>query len=235
MLLEVKKIVVYYNKALILRAVSLAVNNREIVALIGSNGAGKTTTLKSITGLVKIKSGSIIFENKEISSLLPYEIARIGITHVPDDRGLFPEMTVYENLEISAYLREDSEIGKDLEFVYQLFPRLKERSNQLAGTLSGGEQQMLAISKGIMSKPKILILDEPSVGLAPNIVDSIFQAIKQINRERRISILIAEQNAYMALSIADRAYVMENGIITLRGAGHDILANKYIKEAYLGI
>lgn len=235
-MLEVNNIVVYYDKALALKGVSIKVNKGEIVALIGANGAGKTTTLRAITGMVKVASGNIIFEGKHIENMPPYKIAMMGITHVPEGRGLFPQMTVMENLEMGAYLRKDPDgIKKDLEYVFSLFPVLKERRNQLAGTLSGGEQQMLAIAKGLMSNPRLLLLDEPSVGLAPKLVEQIFDAIREINKQRGLTILIAEQNAYMALITSDRAYVIENGTTTLSGNSNELLDNPHVKQAYLGL
>ncbi|MEM0235910.1 MAG: ABC transporter ATP-binding protein [Desulfurococcaceae archaeon] len=236
MLLEVNNIVVYYGKALALKGVSLGVNEGEIVALIGANGAGKTTTLRAITGMVKVASGKVIFKGNDITNLPSYKIALLGITHVPEDRGLFPDMTVMENLEMGAYLRRDTDsIKEDLEYVFSLFPRLKERKDQLAGTLSGGEQQMLALAKGLMARPKLLLLDEPSVGLAPYLVDQIFDAILEINKKRGVTILIAEQNAYMALQCSSRAYVIENGTVALSGPSKELMDNPYLKKSYLGL
>ncbi|MEM3740255.1 MAG: ABC transporter ATP-binding protein, partial [Candidatus Korarchaeum sp.] len=208
----------------------------EIVSLIGANGAGKTTTLRVISGILKPISGEVIMDGRNIIGMEPFQIASLGLVHVPEGRGLFPEMTVLENLEMGAYLRKDKDgIKRDLEFVYSLFPVLREREKQLAGTLSGGEQQMLAIAKGLMGAPKLLLLDEPSLGLSPIMVDRIFDAISQINRDRGIPILIAEQNAYMALSISHRAYVIENGSTVMEGSGRDLLGNDYVRKAYLGI
>ncbi len=235
-MLEVNNIVVYYEKALALKNISLKVERGEIVALIGSNGAGKTTTLRAISGMVKVHSGRIVFEGRDITNLPPYKIASLGIIHVPEGRGLFPYMSVIENLEMGAYLRRDSDsIKEDLEYVFSIFPRLKERRNQLAGTLSGGEQQMLAIAKGLMARPKLLLLDEPSVGLAPYLVDQIFDAITNINKEKGITILIAEQNAYMALQYSSRAYVIENGTVSLAGSSKELIDDPYVKKAYLGL
>ncbi|WP_342785342.1 ABC transporter ATP-binding protein [Thermofilum sp.] len=235
-MLEVNNIVVYYGKALALKGVSLGVNEGEIVALIGANGAGKTTTLRAITGMVKVASGKVIFKGNDITNLPSYKIALLGITHVPEDRGLFPDMTVMENLEMGAYLRRDTDsIKEDLEYVFSLFPRLKERKDQLAGTLSGGEQQMLALAKGLMARPKLLLLDEPSVGLAPYLVDQIFDAILEINKKRGVTILIAEQNAYMALQCSSRAYVIENGTVALSGPSKELMDNPYLKKSYLGL
>jgi len=236
LLLKVDKIKVFYDKALILKEVSLEAGHGEIIALIGPNGAGKTTTLKTIAGLLKTSSGAIYLENKRIDHDPPYVRASMGIILVPEGRGLFPKMSVEENLEMGAFLRKDvDEIRKDLEFVYSLFPVLRERRRQLAGTLSGGEQQMLAIAKGLMARPRILMLDEPSLGLAPKIVDHLIDAISQINREKKITILIAEQNVYAALSISERAYVLENGSIVMSGSSSELLENPVIKRSYLGL
>ncbi len=236
MLLKVDKIKVFYDKALILKEVSLEAGHGEIIALIGPNGAGKTTTLKTIAGLLKTSSGAIYLENKRIDHEPPYVRASMGIILVPEGRGLFPKMSVEENLEMGAFLRKDvDEIRKDMEFVYSLFPVLRERRRQLAGTLSGGEQQMLAIAKGLMARPRILMLDEPSLGLAPKIVDHLIDAISQINREKKITILIAEQNVYAALSISERAYVLENGSIVMSGSSLELLENPVIKRSYLGL
>ncbi|MCC6028609.1 MAG: ABC transporter ATP-binding protein [Candidatus Korarchaeum sp.] len=235
-MLEVKDVSASYGKALALKRVSLRVEKGEIVSLIGANGAGKTTTLRVISGLLRPNSGDVIMDGRSIVGKEPFQIASLGLIHVPEGRGLFPEMTVIENLEMGAFLRKDREsVKRDLEFVYSLFPILKERGKQLAGTLSGGEQQMLAIAKGLMGAPRILLLDEPSLGLSPIMVDRIFDAIQQINKERGISILIAEQNAYMALSVSHRAYVIENGTTVMEGTGRELLGNEHVKKAYLGI
>ncbi|MEM3480081.1 MAG: ABC transporter ATP-binding protein [Candidatus Korarchaeum sp.] len=235
-MLEVKNVSAAYGTALALKNVTLRVGRGEIVSLIGANGAGKTTTLRVISGILKPTSGEVIMDGRNIIGMEPFQIASLGLVHVPEGRGLFPEMTVLENLEMGAYLRKDKDgIKRDLEFVYSLFPVLREREKQLAGTLSGGEQQMLAIAKGLMGAPKLLLLDEPSLGLSPIMVDRIFDAISQINRDRGIPILIAEQNAYMALSISHRAYVIENGSTVMEGSGRDLLGNDYVRKAYLGI
>ncbi|MEM2542867.1 MAG: ABC transporter ATP-binding protein [Candidatus Korarchaeum sp.] len=235
-MLEVKNVSAAYGTALALKNVTLRVERGEIVSLIGANGAGKTTTLRVISGILKPISGEVIMDGRNIIGMEPFQIASLGLVHVPEGRGLFPEMTVLENLEMGAYLRKDKDgIKRDLEFVYSLFPVLREREKQLAGTLSGGEQQMLAIAKGLMGAPKLLLLDEPSLGLSPIMVDRIFDAISQINRDRGIPILIAEQNAYMALSISHRAYVIENGSTVMEGSGRDLLGNDYVRKAYLGI
>ncbi|MGC8890879.1 MAG: ABC transporter ATP-binding protein [bacterium] len=236
MLLEVGDISVYYGKALALNRVNLSVKNGEIVALIGPNGAGKTTTLRAISGVVNISSGHIIFNGRRIDGMPPYKIAEMGIAHVPEGRGLFPQMSVMENLEMGAFLRRDIDnVRSDLELVFNLFPILKERKDQLAGTLSGGEQQMLAIAKGLIANPKLLLLDEPSVGLAPKLVERIFDAIKEINKQKGLAILIAEQNAYMALLSSDRAYVMENGSTVINGSSKDLLDDPRVKQVYLGM
>ncbi|MEM2810582.1 MAG: ABC transporter ATP-binding protein [Candidatus Korarchaeum sp.] len=235
-MLEVKNVSAAYGTALALKNVTLRVGRGEIVSLIGANGAGKTTTLRVISGILKPISGEVIMDGRNIIGMEPFQIASLGLVHVPEGRGLFPEMTVLENLEMGAYLRKDKDgIKRDLEFVYSLFPVLREREKQLAGTLSGGEQQMLAIAKGLMGAPKLLLLDEPSLGLSPIMVDRIFDAISQINRDRGIPILIAEQNAYMALSISHRAYVIENGSTVMEGSGRDLLGNDYVSKAYVGI
>ncbi len=235
-MLKVDNVSAAYGKALALKEVSLKVEKGEIVSLIGANGAGKTTALRVISGMIRPLKGEVTFEGKSIVGLEPYQIASIGIIHVPEGRGLFPEMTVRENLEMGAFLRTDKDsISEDLEFVYSLFPVLKEREKQLAGTLSGGEQQMLAIGKGLMGNPKLLMLDEPSLGLAPMLVDKIFETIVQINKEKGTTILIAEQNAYMALTSAHRAYVIENGVTVMEGTGEELLGNEHVKKAYLGI
>lgn len=235
-MLEVKRVSAAYGTALALKDVSLDVRKGEIVSLIGANGAGKTTTLRVISGLLRPLKGEVVFDGRSIVGMEPYQIASLGLIHVPEGRGLFPEMTVIENLEMGAFLRKDREgMRRDLEFVYSIFPVLKERRKQLAGTLSGGEQQMLAIAKGLMGAPKMLLLDEPSLGLSPIMVDRIFDAIVQINKERGITILIAEQNAYMALSFSHRAYVIENGSTVMEGSGEDLLRNDHVRRAYLGI
>ena len=213
---------------------SLEVNEGEIVSLIGANGAGNSTSLRTISGLVKAKSGSITYNNEQLLGKPINAILAAGIAQVPEGRRVFPDMTVLENLKIGAYLRKDKEeIEKDIEWVYELFPRLKERNWQLAGTLSGGEQQMLAVGCGLMSRPKVLMMDEPSLGLAPLVVQGIFDIIREINRQG-VTILLIEQNANMALKIADLAYVLETGTITMSGTGAELLADEKVKEAYLG-
>lgn len=231
-ILEIRDLTVSYGGIEAVKGISLDVPEGEIVTLIGANGAGKSTTLKTIAGLVKSKTASIKFMGNEISGMTPDKIVTSGITLVPEGRRVFPNLTVKENLRIGAYLRKDS-LEADFEYVYGLFPRLKEREWQLAGTLSGGEQQMLAVARALMSKPKLIMMDEPSLGLAPLVVKSIFDIIKTIN-EQGITVLLIEQNANMALQAADTAYVLETGRITMTGAGSELLRDERIKEAYLG-
>lgn len=217
-----------------MKAVSLDVDEGSIVSLIGANGAGKTTTLKTISGLLRAKSGSIRFKGRDITACHAQDIVALGISQVPEGRRVFPSMSVQENLEMGAYLRKDKAgIAHDFEQVFQRFPRLKERRRQLAGTLSGGEQQMLAIGRALMARPQLLLLDEPSMGLAPLLVREIFEIIKAIN-ENGTTILLVEQNAHMALSIADYAYVLETGAVVLKGEARELLASDQVKQAYLG-
>lgn len=233
-MLKVNEIDVFYGAIQALFSVSLEVKKGEIVTLIGANGAGKSTLLKTISGLIRPRLGTILFEDIDITKKSSMEIVKLGISHVPEGRRVFPEMTVLENLELGAFLRKDKQaIKKDLELVFERFPRLYERKNQLAGTLSGGEQQMLAIGRALMSRPKLLLLDEPSMGLAPILVTEIFKIIKEINSQGT-TILLIEQNANMALSIADRAYVIETGRIVLTGNAKDVASNPEVKKAYLG-
>ncbi|WP_457569090.1 ABC transporter ATP-binding protein [Desulfurobacterium sp.] len=235
-MLEVRNINTFYGNIQALHNVSLKVNEGEIVTLIGANGAGKTTTLMSICGVVPPRSGEIIFNGEPIHGLPPHKIVAKGIVQVPEGRMIFPELTVMENLDMGAYLRKDKEgIKKDLEYIFELFPRLAERKNQLGGTLSGGEQQMLAISRALMARPKLLLLDEPSLGLAPLIIKQIFDIIVKINKEHKTTILLVEQNAHQALKIADRAYVMESGRITMEDKAENLLNNEKVKKAYLGL
>lgn len=229
---ELKDLKVNYGGIEAVRGISFSVPEGSIVTLIGANGAGKSTTLRTIAGLVKAHSGSISFDGDDITNKDPSYIVSKGITLVPEGRRIFPDLTVLENLKIGAYLRNDN-IGNDLDLVYKLFPRLKERSWQLGGTLSGGEQQMLAVGRALMSRPKLMMMDEPSLGLAPIVVKDIFRIIKEINNEG-VTILLIEQNANMALQIADMAYVMETGAITLSGKGKDLLLDENVKKAYLG-
>lgn len=233
-LLKVNNIDVFYGAIQALFSVSLEVNKGEIVTLIGANGAGKSTLLKTISGLIRPKSGAIYFEDIDITKRSSMEIVKAGISHVPEGRRVFPEMSVLENLELGAYMRKDNQqVKNDLNLVFEKFPRLYERKNQLAGTLSGGEQQMLAIGRALMARPKLLLLDEPSMGLAPILVNEIFKIIKEIN-DQGTTILLIEQNAHMALSIADRAYVIETGKIVLSGSAKEVASNADVKKAYLG-
>lgn len=231
-ILEIKDLVVSYGGIEAVKGISMEVPEGQIITLIGANGAGKSTTLKSISGIVKPKSASILFNGEEICGKTPDYIVSKGITLVPEGRRVFSNLTVAENLKIGAYLRKDN-IKADMDYVYGLFPRLKEREWQLSGTLSGGEQQMLAVGRALMSRPKVIMMDEPSLGLAPLIVKDIFEIIKTINKEG-ITVLLIEQNANMALKVADKGYVMETGVIKMEGTGADLLANEEIKEAYLG-
>lgn len=235
-MLNVKNIDVYYGKIQALFNVSLEVGDHEIVSVIGSNGAGKSTTLKTIIGLNRVKNGSIEYCGKIISNRKPHKSVGDGIVYIPEGREVFPDMTVSENLEMGAYSTKFSqtELNKQFDYVYDLYPRLKERMKQKAGTLSGGEQQMLAIARGLMSKPKLILLDEPSLGLAPVIVDEMFATITRINKENGTPIMIVEQNAFMAMSISDRTYVLENGHIVNSGDSEKLLESPTIKKAYLG-
>ena len=233
-MLKINDLHVHYGGIQALRGISLEVPDGKIVTLIGANGAGKSTTLRTITGLVKASSGSIQWNGQELLGKSIDKIVSSGIAMSPEGRRVFPDLTVLENLKIGAYLRTGKpEIAKDIEWVYSLFPRLQERSWQLAGTLSGGEQQMLAVGRALMSRPKLLLLDEPSLGLAPLVVQDIFTIIREINRQG-VTVLLIEQNANMALKIADLAYVLETGRITLSCTGAELLANEKVKEAYLG-
>lgn len=232
-MVEVDKLVVNYGGIEAVKEISFKVEDRSIVTLIGSNGAGKSTTLRAISGLVKPTSGRIHIQGDDITGLSPDRIVSKGITLVPEGRRVFADLTVLENLKIGAYLRNDKEIEDDINWVYDLFPRLKERNWQAAGTLSGGEQQMLAVGRALMSRPKMIMMDEPSLGLAPVIVKNIFDIIKEINNQG-VTVLLIEQNANMALKIADDAYVLETGRITMTGKGKELLNNENIKKAYLG-
>ena len=231
-MLEIKDLNVSYGGIKAVKDISFVVPKGEVVTLIGANGAGKSSTLRSIVGLVKPESGSILFEGSELAGLSTDQIVSRGITLVPEGRRVFPDMTVLENLKIGAYMRKDS-LEEDLKWVHDLFPRLKERSWQLAGTLSGGEQQMLAIGRALMSKPDLIMMDEPSLGLAPLIVQSVFDIIREINQQG-VTILLVEQNANMALKAANLGYVMETGRITMTGTGAELLENEEVKSAYLG-
>ncbi|MBO5137839.1 MAG: ABC transporter ATP-binding protein [Spirochaetaceae bacterium] len=233
-MLKVKDLSVSYGAIKALRGVSFEVKQGEIITLIGSNGAGKTTTLHSISNIIKKSGGSVLFKGEDITSLAPDMIVRHGLIQVPEGRRIFANLTVKENLEMGAFTRKNTvEIKKDMEKVYELFPRLKERIKQVAGTLSGGEQQMLAMGRALMSKPELLLLDEPSMGLAPILVDEIFSIIQEINKAGT-TILLVEQNAYKALSIANRAYILETGLITTTGNALDLIKDDAVKAAYLG-
>ncbi|MDD2189997.1 MAG: ABC transporter ATP-binding protein [Eubacteriales bacterium] len=233
-MLEIKNLSVHYGVIHALKDITLTVNTGEIVTLIGANGAGKTTTLRTISGLIKPTSGEIMLEGKNITSLSAPQRVELGISQVPEGRRIFPEMSVFENLELGAFLRNDKKgIKQDIDMVFDQFPILGDRRKQMAGTLSGGEQQMLAIGRGLMSKPRILLLDEPSMGLAPLLVREIFKIIQEINQSGT-TILLVEQNASMALSIAHRAYVLETGSIVLSGQGKELAKSSDIQKAYLG-
>ena len=233
-MLEVKDLEVYYGMIQAIKGISFEVNQGEVVALIGANGAGKTTTLHTITGLLPSKKGTVTFEGQDITKVPAHKIVYMGVAHVPEGRRVFADMSVYENLLMGAYTRKDkNEIAQSLEMVYKRFPRLKERTGQRAGTLSGGEQQMLAMGRALMSKPKIILMDEPSMGLSPIFVNEIFDIIKEVS-ESGTTVLLVEQNAKKALSIADRAYVLETGSITLEGKADDLLHDESVQKAYLG-
>lgn len=224
----------YYGHVHALKGISINVEDGKIVALLGSNGAGKTTTLRTISGMLHPRSGYIEFLGQRVEKFPPEKLVSMGIVHVPEGRQIFPELTAMENLKIGTYVRKDkNNTSKDLEWVFSLFPRLKERINQLGGTLSGGEQQMLAIARGLMARPKLLLLDEPSLGLAPLIVKEIFNIIKQINSDG-VTVLLVEQNARKALQISDYAYVLQTGIITMEGSADEVSSNEEIKRSYLG-
>ena len=233
-MLEVKDLHVYYGVIQALKGISFEVNQGEVIALIGANGAGKTTTLQTLTGLLSAKEGSVIFEGKDITKVPAHKIVEMGIAHVPEGRRVFADLSVYENLIMGAYTRKDkAEIQESLAGVYKRFPRLEERKGQRAGTLSGGEQQMLAIARALMSRPEIIMMDEPSLGLAPIIVKGVFDIIREINKQGK-TILLVEQNANMALRAADHGYVMETGRITLAGTGAELAEDESVKAAYLG-
>ena len=232
-ILKVDNINVYYGAIHAIKGVSFHVDRGEVVTLIGANGAGKSTTLQTISGLLRSRTGSVEFLGENISRLPPHKIVERGLAQVPEGRRIFLQMTVQENLEMGAYTRSGSGVDEDLEKVFAQFPRLKERRRQVAGTLSGGEQQMLAIGRALMSSPKLLMLDEPSLGLAPILVEQIFDIIRRLH-ENGTTILLVEQNAQMALSVADRAYVMETGSISLSGTGRELAESDQVKKAYLG-
>ena len=233
-MLEVKDLQVYYGVIQALKGISFHVNQGEVIALIGANGAGKTTTLQALTGILSPKSGSIVFEGKDLTRTPAHKIVEMGMAHVPEGRRVFADMSVYENLLLGAYTRKDkAEIAESLASVYKRFPRLEERKGQRAGTLSGGEQQMLAMGRALMSRPRIILMDEPSMGLSPIFVNEIFDIIREVS-ESGTTVLLVEQNAKKALSIADRAYVLETGSITMDGKAEDLLNDEAVQKAYLG-
>ena len=235
-MLKLSNVQTFYGNVQVLKDLSIEVSEGEIITLIGANGAGKTTTLMSISGIVPPGTGEILFDDKPIQNLSPDDIVALGISLVPEGRRIFPRLTVMENLDMGAFLRRDkADIKKDVNHVFELFPILAERRHQQGGTLSGGEQQMLAISRALMARPRLLLLDEPSLGLGPIFVKLIFEIIKKINTESRTTIFLVEQNAHMALKVAHRGYVMENGRITLEGSADALLRNEDVKKAYLGI
>ena len=235
-MLELVNVETFYGNIKALKGISLSVSEGEIITLIGANGAGKSTALMTICGIVPARGGEILFRGKPIQQREPHEIVGLGISQVPEGRRIFPLLTVTENLAMGAFLRKDTaEVARDREYIFSLFPILKERRNQPGGTLSGGEQQMLAISRALMARPSLLLLDEPSLGLAPLIAQLIFRIIRQINEESRTTILLVEQNANMALKTAHRGYVMENGRIALEGSAQGLLNNEEVKRAYLGL
>lgn len=233
-MLEVRDLEVYYGVICALKGISFEVNEGEIVTLIGANGAGKTTTMQSVVGLIPKRSGSVVFNGQDITKTPCHKIVHMGMTQVPEGRRIFQELTVYENLLMGAYsMKNQSGFKADLEDIFTRFPRLAERRNQIAGTLSGGEQQMLAMGRALMSHPKLLMLDEPSMGLSPLLVDQVFEIIKDINRDGT-TVLLVEQNAGKSLAISDRAYVLENGSVSLSGTGAELAASEMVKKAYLG-
>ena len=235
-MLKIRNVETYYGNIQALKNISMDVQEGEIITLIGANGAGKSTTLMTLCGVVPATRGTIEFQDRDITGMPADQIAALGISQVPEGRRIFPYLTVMENLDMGTFLRKDKEqIKQDLNNVFEMFPILAERKNQQGGTLSGGEQQMLAISRAIMSKPKLLLLDEPSLGLAPIIIKQIFNIIKTINQEYKTTIFLVEQNANLALKVADRGYVMETGTITMSDTGEKLLANEEVKKAYLGM
>ncbi|MBL4902652.1 MAG: ABC transporter ATP-binding protein [Desulfocapsa sp.] len=235
-MLELRNVSAAYGNIQVLHNLDLVINSGEIITLIGANGAGKSTTLMAISGIVPVRSGKILFEGEPIQKLPPEKLVAMGICQVPEGRHIFPELTVQENLDMGAFLRNDKDrIKDDLDYVFSLFPILAERRTQDGGTLSGGEQQMLAMSRALMARPKLLLLDEPSMGLAPLIIKQIFEIVKKINKEHNTTIFLVEQNANQALHVADRGYVMENGVITISDSAENLLKNQDIQKAYLGI
>ncbi|HEY3151870.1 MAG TPA: ABC transporter ATP-binding protein [Candidatus Binatia bacterium] len=232
-MLEVNDIHVYYDTIHALKGVSFSIETGEMVTLLGANGAGKTTTLKTLSGLLRPTRGSIELEGAMLENIEAHEIVRRGVAHAPEGRRVFPRFTVLENLKIGGYTRDKRALGAELDFVFQMFPRLKERQKQYAGTLSGGEQQMLAIGRALMAKPKLLLLDEPSMGLAPKIVEQILETIRTINKAG-VTVLLVEQNAVMALAISHRGYVLETGEVILKGTSSELAGNDLVRQAYLG-
>ncbi len=235
-MLELRNIEAGYGNIPVLKKISIHIRESEIITLIGGNGAGKSTTLMTIAGILACRSGEILFRGERINGLAPDQIVKLGISQVPEGRHIFSELTVKENLDMGAFLRTDKkEIKEDLDYVYSLFPILAERRNQLGGTLSGGEQQMLAMSRALLARPRLLLLDEPSMGLAPIIIQKIFEIIKKINSEHKTTLFLVEQNAHQALQIADRGYVLENGRITMSDSAANLMNNTEVQKAYLGI
>ena len=235
-MLKLSNVQTFYGKIQALQNVSMEISEGEIVTLIGANGAGKTTTLMSVSGIVPPRSGEIVFEDQPIQAMSPHKIVDLGICQVPEGRRIFPYLTVSENLDMGAFIRSDKDaIQQDIEYIFDLFPILSERRHQAGGTLSGGEQQMLAISRSLMARPRLLLMDEPSLGLAPLIVKQIFEIISKINAENNTTIFLVEQNANLALKVASRGYVMENGRIILSDSSKNLLANEEVKKAYLGL
>lgn len=231
--LRVNGVHVYYDSIHAIKGVSFHVDRGELVTLLGANGAGKTTTLKTISGLLRPRAGSVELEGSPLTTVEAHQIVRRGVAHVPEGRNVFPRFTVLENLYIGGYSRDKRELNRELDFVFQMFPRLQERRKQYAGTLSGGEQQMLAIGRGLMAKPKLLLLDEPSMGLAPKIVEQILENIRTINKAG-VTVLLVEQNAAMALAISDRGYVLETGTVIIEGSAKELAGNDLVRQAYLG-
>lgn len=235
-MLQVEGIDVYYGDVQVLKGISLEVKDKEFVAVIGANGAGKTTLIKTISGLLKPRKGTITFDGKRISEIPGHQVVAEGVVQVPEGRLLFPEMSVFENLQLGAFLMRDKNAFEEhLQKVYDMFPRLKEREKQLAGTLSGGEQQMVAVGRALMSSPKLIMFDEPSLGLSPKLVSSIFDLVVRINKELGITVLLVEQNVQHSCQICDRAFVVENGEVVLRGLGVEMLQNEHVRKAYLGL
>ncbi len=235
-MLELRNVNAAYGNIQVLHNIDLEIHTGEIITLIGANGAGKSTTLMAISGIVPVRSGKILFEGNNINKLPPEKLVAMGISQVPEGRHIFPDLTVMENLDMGAFLRNDTQgVKDDLDYVFSLFPILADRKNQDGGTLSGGEQQMLAMSRALMARPKLLLLDEPSMGLAPLVIKQIFEIVKKINKEHNTTIFLVEQNANQALHVADRGYVIENGVITISDSSENLLENQDIQKAYLGI